>query len=181
MTGEQIVERKEIAFQELRINALDIWPNQWFVLGSGDFLCGEFNAMTVSWGSMGVFWRRPFVQVGVRPQRFTYEFMENIHEFSICAFPPELKKSLNFLGTHSGREGEKIVRSGLHPLAAKRIAPPVFMEAELIIECRKMYWEDVKPSNFFDPDIDKDYPGQDYHRLYWGEIVYIEGTDKYKQ
>ena len=32
--------------------------------------------MTVSWGSMGMIWNKPFIQVVVRPQRHTFEFME---------------------------------------------------------------------------------------------------------
>ena len=40
----------------------------WLLLTAGDYASGSFNAMTVSWGSLGVIWNKPFVQVVVQPQ-----------------------------------------------------------------------------------------------------------------
>ena len=45
-------------------------------------------------------------------------------------------------------------------------------DAELVLVCRKLYWQDMDPTHFLDPGIDgKWYPDQDYHRIYIGEIV----------
>ena len=43
--------------------------------------------MTVSWGALGCMWGRPFAQVVVRPQRYTFEFIETYPTFTLCAFP----------------------------------------------------------------------------------------------
>ena len=48
-----------------------------------------------------------------------------------------------------------------------------FTEARMIIECRKIYFQDIDPRNFLDPGIEKNYPLKDYHRLYIGEIVKV--------
>lgn len=56
-------------------------------------------------------------------------------------------------------------------VASARIAAPGFAEAELVLECRKIYWDDLNPTHFLDPAIEKNYPAQDYHRAYFGEIV----------
>ncbi len=173
------MNRKEIAHQELWIPGINFW-HEGLVLSSGDFLSGEYNAMTISWGMMGEMWNRPVVQVMVRPQRYTYQFIDNSPDFTVCALSVENRKALTYLGTHSGREGEKISRAGLHPARSQKTSSPVYMEAELILECRRIYWEDVHPSQFFDPELDRNYPSRDYHRLYIGEIIYIEGIEKFR-
>ena len=54
-----------------------------------------------------------------------------------------------------------------------------FAEAELLVECRKMYWVDLEPKQFLDPSIENNYPLKDYHRVYFGEIVGISGVSTY--
>jgi flavin reductase (DIM6/NTAB) family NADH-FMN oxidoreductase RutF len=135
--------------------------------------------MTISWGSIGVMWNRPFVQVVVRPGRYTFEFTEKYDSFTLCAFPDQYHKALSLLGTKSGRDGDKIAEAGLSPQAAQCITSPGFAEAELVIECRKMYWQDFDPTHFVDPSLDKHYPIQDYHRAYFGEILAVSGSEKY--
>ena len=36
------------------------------------------------------------------------------------------------------------------------------------------------PARFLDPTIDRNYPDKDYHRMYFGEIVTVAGTAKYR-
>ncbi len=49
-----------------------------------------------------------------------------------------------------------------------------------MIECRKSYFDDFAPQNILAPDvISKYYPQRDFHRIYFGEIVAIRGTEKY--
>jgi flavin reductase (DIM6/NTAB) family NADH-FMN oxidoreductase RutF len=135
--------------------------------------------MTISWGSLGVMWNRPFVQVVVRPIRYTYEFMEQFDTFTVCAFPKKYHQALSLLGSKSGREGNKIAEACLTPSPASCVAAPGYEEAELTIECRKMYWQDIDPAHFLDPQIARNYPQKDYHRIYYGEIIAVQGTDRY--
>jgi flavin reductase (DIM6/NTAB) family NADH-FMN oxidoreductase RutF len=141
------------------------------LLASGDFRAGSYNAMTIGWGSFGVMWNRPFVQVAVRPTRYTYEFMNRFETFTLSAYPAAFKKALALLGSKSGRDGDKIAESGLHPEASLQVAAPSFAEADLVVECRKIYWQDLDPANFLEPGIMGQYPGRDFHRIYFGEIV----------
>ncbi len=135
--------------------------------------------MTVAWGSFGVMWNKPFVQVVVRPTRYTFEFMNNFDTFTLTAFPEKYRKALSLLGTKSGRDGDKISEAGLTPIAAKKVAAPAFAEADLIIECKKIYWQDFDPAHFLDAKIEKNYPKKDYHRVYFGEIILIQATERY--
>jgi len=150
---------------------VDLWDKRWLLLTSGDFANRDFNTMTVAWGSFGVMWGKPFAQVVVRPTRYTFEFMEKYETFTLCAFPDEYKKALSLLGSRSGRDGDKIKQAGLTPKASQNIAAPCFAEASLIVECNKIYWQDFEPANFISPQIEKNYPRKDYHRVYFGEIV----------
>ena len=173
------MERIPIPIEKLTIKAYGLWEKQWFLLSSGDFAAGDFNCMTVSWGSLGRMWNRPFAQVVVRPVRYTYQFMEKHPTFTLCAFPRTYRKALNLLGTLSGRDSDKITASGLTPEAATLVAAPVYAQAGLAIECRKIYWQDFDPTHFVDPEIDRNYPRKDYHRIYFGEIIAVTGTEKY--
>lgn len=174
------MERTFIDVKQLRVNPHHIWNDQWFLLTCGDYYKDDFNTMTVAWGSFGTMWHKPFVQVVVRPTRYTYEFTENYNHFTLSAFPDTYKKALALLGRKSGRDCDKIKEAGLTPIASKEVSSPAFDEAELIIECKKIYWDDFKPERFLDPVIEKSYPQKDYHRVYFGEMIHIEGTDKYK-
>jgi flavin reductase (DIM6/NTAB) family NADH-FMN oxidoreductase RutF len=171
---------KQIDPKQLIVKFVDIWKNQGMLLTSGDFKKGHFNTMTVGWGSLGVMWVKPFVQVVVRPTRYTYEFTEKYNNFTLCAFPKEYRKALTLLGTKSGRDSDKIKESDLIPRESKEVSSPGFAEANLIFECKKIYWDDFKPENFLHPNIDKNYPQKDYHRIYFGEVLAIWGTDDYQ-
>lgn len=168
-----------IPFERLMVRPCNLWLNQWLLLTAGDFAEGHFNSMTVAWGSLGVMWNKPFVQVVVRPVRYTYQFLERYETFTLCAFPEAYRKALSLLGTKSGRDGDKIAEAGLTPIASTRVAAPAFAEADLIIECRKVYWDDLAPAHFLAPEIEQNYPQKDYHRIYFGEIMAILGDEAY--
>lgn len=175
-----VKKRIPIPFEALSLRVYDLWENQWLLLTAGDFSSGHYNAMTVGWGSIGRMWDKPFVQVVVRPTRYTYQFMERYDTFTLCAFSEPFRFALTLLGTKSGRNCNKIQESGLHPISAQYVKAPCFEEAELVFECQKIYWDDFEPGHFLDPAIYSVYPQKDYHRVYFGEILGIWGTEKYK-
>lgn len=168
-----------IPFDHFITNPFKLWETDWLLLASGDFPTGEYNCMTVGWGSIGIMWGRPFIQVVVRPQRYTYQYMEQFPTFTVCAFSKKYHQALNILGTKSGRDGDKISDAGLTPQASAIVASPCFAEAELVLECKKIYWDDFDPNQFIDPGIDRNYPMRDYHRIYYGQILSLRGIKKY--
>lgn len=172
--------KKELSTKQFLAKANDIWDTGWFLLTSGDFQKKHFNSMTVSWGGFGTMWNLPIAMVVVRPSRYTFEFINQYDNFTLCAFSKQYRKALNLLGTKSGRDGDKIAESGLTPCAAAHVSSPIFAEAELIVECRKLYWQDFDPSHFLDKKIFEHYPDPDYHRMFYGEILSVVGeSDKY--
>jgi flavin reductase (DIM6/NTAB) family NADH-FMN oxidoreductase RutF len=169
----------EIPPMELALRPFHQWDKGWFALTAGDFEARKFNTMTVSWGSLGIMWNRPFAQVVVRPTRFTFGFTEEFDNFTLCAFPESFRKALNILGGQSGRDGDKVAAAGLTPLASQLISSPAFAEAELVLECRKIYASQIESAGFQDPIIDANYTAGDYHRVYFGQVLRIFGDEKY--
>lgn len=168
-----------IPVNEFIVQINNLWKNKWFLLTSGDFSKDHYNTMTVAWGYFGIMWNKPMAVVVVRPGRFTFEFINKYNTFTLCAFDKKHKKDLLLLGTKSGRDGDKIAETSLTVIKSSVVAAPSFNESELIIECRKTYHDDFKPENFLDHSIDKNYPLKDYHRMYFGEVLNIRGTDTY--
>lgn len=175
------MQREEIAIKQFIQRPYHLWELQWLLLTAGDFKSGRYNTMTVAWGSFGVMWTRPTATVVVRPTRYTYDFINQYNEFTLTAFPAEYRKALQMLGAQSGRDSDKIKASGLTPIACAGVSAPAFAEAELVVACRKLYWHDFDPAHFTDSTIDeKNYPEKDYHRMFIGEILSIEGVPSYR-
>jgi flavin reductase (DIM6/NTAB) family NADH-FMN oxidoreductase RutF len=173
------MELKNIPIESFMVKPVNLWMNQWLILTSGNYSEGKFNSMTVAWGSIGNMWSKPFAQVVVRPSRYTYNFIEEYDSFTLCVFEKKYRDALNLIGTKSGRDGNKIEEAGLTPVASGQIGTPSFSEAELVLECRKMYQDDMDPAHFLQSDIENNYGGSNYHRIYFGEIIAISGIDKY--
>ena len=130
----------------------------------------HFNTMTAAWGGLGFLWKKPVAFIFIRPQRYTYEFVEKYEDFTLCFFEPKYDSILDYCGNHSGRDTDKMKVTGLEPLETER-GNIVFKQARLAMECRKWYFDDLKPEHFLDPGIKKMYPINDFHRMYFGEIV----------
>ena len=174
------MRRTQIPVTQLSFPLFHTFDSKWMLLAAGDFTRKTFNGMTISWGSLGVVWGKPFAQVFVRKSRHTYEFMEQAESFTLSVFPEEHRKGLSYCGSHSGRLGDKFAVAGFTPVASLCVPAPAFEEAELCIECRKTYFSDIFPEHFLNQSIQKNYPApQDYHRVYFGEVVAVSGTSAY--
>ena len=176
------IELREITIQNFNSDSFKLWDKTWLLLTSGDLSAGKFNSMVVAWGGFGIMWNKPMAMVVVRPTRHTFSFMNSFDTFSLCVFSEQYRDAMNLLGKKSGRDGDKIRESGLTPIASSAIAAPVFKEAELALECRKIYWDELDPQHFLDPKIENNYANKDYHRMYFGEVLRIAGdTHKYSK
>jgi flavin reductase (DIM6/NTAB) family NADH-FMN oxidoreductase RutF len=173
------MNRQAIDIAQLQIRPLHLFHTQWALVTSGDFAAGDYNTMTIGWGALGTMWSKPFAFVAVRHSRYTYTFMQKYDSFTVTAFPAVHHAALSLLGTKSGRDGDKITESGLTPQAGQVVAAPVFAEAEIVLECRKIYADDLNPAHFLDDSIYKHYPHRDFHCIYYCEIVHVSATPKY--
>ena len=132
----------------------------------------EFNMMTVSWGTFGVLWGKNIVNVFVRPQRDTYEFIENSDTFTLCFFDENYHKSMETAGRISGRDFDKVKECGFTPIIDGDAV--YYEEAKYVFICRKLYRDAFHPEQFTDKSIpDSVYTAKDYHISYVGEIERI--------
>lgn len=131
---------------------------------------GKTNAMTASWGGLGVLWGKKVAFVFIRPQRYTKKFVDDAENFSLSFFEESYKPMLGYMGKVSGKDEDKIKKSGL--TVQYKDGAPVFKEASLTLVCRKMYRQTLEEDCFIDKtNIGKWYPQKDYHDMYVAEIV----------
>ncbi len=132
---------------------------------------GESNVMTIGWATVGVLFGKPAFVALVRPSRYSYEFIEDSHVFSVNVPTEEMHRVVALCGTRSGRELDKFAAGKLNITMGQTVAVATIDECPLVYECRVMHVNDMAPAQM-DPAIEASaYHGSDYHRLYYGEIV----------
>ena len=162
---------QEITPREIEGNPVKMFADEWFELAAGKE--GDMNLMTIAWGSLGELWSKPVVTVYVSTSRYTYEFMEKNDYFTITHFTSALRDKLQYLGTASGRDEDKVKGSGL-TVEYTSLGNPIFAEADLAIECKKIYAEQFKPELM--PLEQRQWyaeRGLGIHVAYVGEIVNV--------
>ncbi len=169
-------------FQNIDVYGLDssifkLLDKDWMLLTAG--IGSDYNTMTASWGGFGILWNKPVAFIFIRPQRYTYEFAERHTQFSLSFFGGNYRKALNYLGKVSGRDTDKITESGLSPMPLDS-GSVAFKEAVLVMDCRKIYFNDLQSAHFLDPGIEGLYKNQDYHRMYIGEIKSVMKAENYE-
>lgn len=157
---------KELSATEFTGNVFERIGKQWMLISAGDEV--SVNAMTASWGGMGVLWNKNVVYIFVRPQRYTKTLIDTHDHFAISFYPEEMRKMLAYMGKASGAKEDKIAHEGLHVI---QDLAPYFEEAESTLICRKLFSQTIDPEGFYDGNLDRmNYPEKDYHILYVGEI-----------
>ena len=155
--------------ERFEVDAFRVFGSEWALVTAGTE--GDFNTMTVSWGGLGTLWGRPAATVYVKKNRYTHGFMEKNDLFTVSFFPPEQKKALNYLGSHSGRDGDKVAVSGLTPVYLDGAV--TFAEARATLVCRKMYSQDFDLAAVPAEVIADYYEDEPPHTVYIGEVVRI--------
>lgn len=153
----------------LSLNPFTLIGKDWALLTAGDET--GFNPMTVSWGNMGVMWNKNIVTVYVRPQRYTKEFIDRSDKFTLSFFEESMRPALKLCGSKSGRDLNKVEATGLTPIFED--GTTCFAEAKLVLECKKIYQDKIRPEGFLVPYIKDCYPQEDYHIIYMGEILKV--------
>ncbi|MDR3366195.1 MAG: flavin reductase [Prevotellaceae bacterium] len=162
-------EFKTIPFDAIRESATKLVSDGFLITAGND---SSFNVMTASWGAIGHLWGRDVALVFVRPQRYTFQFLQREQYFTLSFLPEQHREALTICGTLSGRDTDKVKKAGLTPvtLAEGRLT---FQQASKVIVCQKLYGADfINPAAFADTTIAaKIYPQKDFHYMFVGEIV----------
>ena len=182
----EIVEESDMEnFREKDYKVFELFDRQWAIVTAGSM--EHYNSCTISWGSLGNIWgpsgkSRPTVTVYVHPARYTSEFMKDSDTFTVSFYPESCKKALGYIGSHSGRDGDKAAAAGLTPVEIGQGV--TYKEANLTFLCKKLYQhqfsrEDIAPEiqEYYasKPSV---YPGSDGgwqpHIVFVGEIVDVQ-------
>lgn len=142
----------------------------------------KVNAMTVSWGTLGIEWGKPIFTIFIRENRFTKQQLDNNPEFTVNIPIGEFdRKILGVCGTQSGRVIDKISELNLSLEKSKSISVPGIKEFPLTLECKVIYKQkqdkdEITEENLiacYPQDVDGSFHGanRDFHTAYYGEIV----------
>lgn len=161
---------KEINPKEIVESPFKLIGDDWALVTAGDR--EKFNTMTISWGGVGIMWGKPVVFTFIRPQRYTFAFMENGDRYTMSFFDEKYRDALKFCGSKSGRDYNKVKETGLTPAFTEN-GSVYFEEAKLVLECKKMYAQNLNAESITDHEsVDKWY-NNDFHKMYISEITKV--------
>ncbi len=158
---------QEVDIREIEQSAVKLVNDDWALVTAGDE--NKWNTMTVSWGGLGELWGEDVAFIFIRPQRYTYEFIEKNKLFTLSFFDGQYKEELRLCGSKSGRDTDKAAQTGLTPVFLDGAVG--FEQAQTILVCQKIAFQDIDPAGFLDKNIEENYPSKDYHRMYVGKIL----------
>lgn len=159
---------KKILPEAVTRNAFELIRKDWMLITARG-KDGRVNAMTASWGGVGVLWGKPVAFFFVRPQRFTKRLIDESERVSLCFFDESYRKILQYMGRATGAKEDKIAHCGLD--VADESGAPYFTQARMSLICTKLYRDSIKPECFVDGGIaDKWYPEKDFHDYYVASI-----------
>ena len=159
---------QEIKPQNIDVNAVKLFANDRMLLSAGKDT--SMNMMTIAWGALGELWGKPIVTVYVSTDRYTYKFLEDNEYFTVTAFPEQFRDKLQYLGSVSGRDEDKIANARMSVEFYN--GTPYIDESYIVCICKKLSATKLTPDQFADGDIEKTwYEKGDYHTMYIGEIT----------
>lgn len=160
---------ERVKFNEYSKEILEQMPKGVFLtVKDGDIK----NTMTIGWGNINIIWGKPIFLVMVRYSRYTYELLENSKEFTVSIpLNKDVKGKLAYCGTHSGRDVDKFKEANINTIKGQKISTPIISDCELHYECKVVYQQAMEPGTLNDNIKNKYYSNNDYHVIYYGEIL----------
>ena len=130
------------------------------------------NTMIIGWGGITYFWGKPIFLVPVRYSRYSWQAVNSTNAFTVSIpLSRDMKEAIKFCGTKSGRDYDKFKECNLTPVPGQLVPVPVIGECNLHYECRVVLKQSMEPV-LLDAKIDSTmYRDNDYHTMFYGEIV----------
>lgn len=146
-------------FEAKEYKVFDLFNSKWALATAGT--PQDYNTCVVGWGMLGNIWdlpgKRSVVSIFVHPDRYTSQFLKKYDMFTVSFYSLKYKPALTYLGSHSGRDGDKVAKVGLTPLP---IGDGVtFEEAEITFLCHKLYLHQFSKDGLSE-EIKKYYAGR---------------------
>jgi flavin reductase (DIM6/NTAB) family NADH-FMN oxidoreductase RutF len=151
-------------------NIIKMLNEDWMLITAGTD--EKFNMMTASWGGLGTLFSKPVAFCFINPTRYTYQLMETNETYTLTFYTEAYREALNYSGTNSGRDVDKVKGSGLTPITTPS-GSKAFSEAWLIIECRKLVAQSLNHDALFNESIKAEWTGRQLYKMYIGEILNV--------
>lgn len=161
--------------EEISDNIFKMVGKDFFVITAGNEV--HYNSMIGSGGGLGVLFKKPVTWCVIRSDRYTLELMQNKQTYTLTYFANEYREQMLFLGSKSGRDGDKMKETELTVVQTPS-GNISFEEARLVIECKLMQITTPGFEDFCTQEA-KDYLNEaykssdDYRKYVWGEIVAV--------
>ena len=187
--GEDVISKKDEEFMDKPLVPLDTFkgmkllqpfttPKMPAILSAGNK--DSHNSCVIGWGLLGVAWSKPLFMVYVKPDRYTYQFMETTEFFTVNFIKKSLYKKFRIYGNKSGRDINKEEESGAQ-IQFLDNGGITFKEAEEVYVCKvmaKTYFDEKNLSkeiiDFYDKlsEMFKEIKQtKEPHGVYIGEII----------
>lgn len=151
-------------------NIIKMLGEDWMLVTAGNDQ--QFNMMTASWGGLGRLYEKPTATCFINPTRYTYQLLEKNDTYTLSFYTEAYRDALQYCGTNSGRDTDKVKGSGLTPITTPS-GSKAFAEAWLIIECRKLVGQSLNHDGLFDEKVKAEWVGKQLHKMYIGEIINV--------
>lgn len=77
----------------------------------------------------------PMIMVGIVPSRYSYGIVKETGVFVANLVPNSMRDAFNYLGSHSGRDEDKLAKLGLKLGEGVKVAAPILLDCLVSIEC----------------------------------------------
>jgi flavin reductase (DIM6/NTAB) family NADH-FMN oxidoreductase RutF len=95
---------------------------------------GRNNALVVVY-ACNCSYDPPMVMVGVVPSRYSYGLIKETGVFVANIAPESMRVAFDYLGSHSGRDEDKLAKLGLRLGEGVKVKAPILLDCPVSIEC----------------------------------------------
>ena len=171
-TGELVATNK---FKKMKLLDSFTTPKMPAIVTAGNK--ESHNSCVIGWGLLGVAWSKPLFIVYVKPDRYTYQFMEKTEFFTVSFIRKDLYKKFLPYGNKSGRDIDKEKETGAQ-IQFLDNGGITFEEAEEVYVCKMMAKTYLEKENLSKEIIDFYEKAStlfkqttEPHGIYIGEII----------
>lgn len=161
MLRKDLKDYSENIFEELQ--------NKFAIVTAGDKTSG-FNALTASWGGIGVLWSKKVAFVFIKKNRYTHQFTEKSLAITLSFLPDRYAKAKEIMGTTSGKDVDKWKLSGLHLTYDPDFDGAYVTEADYVFKTKKIYAIDLAVESLPEEIKKRYYQTEPEHTMYVCEI-----------
>ena len=96
---------------------------------------GKPNIITLAWHSPCSI-KPPTYGISIDPRRYSHDPIIKTSEFVVNFCDWSISDQVHYCGRHSGRKFDKFEETGMIPIPAQKVKPPLIAEAYCHLECK---------------------------------------------